>query len=327
MGMLSKKGKAGAVVGASFIWTLLALSLASAQNIIVRKCPAGTMLQCSSEAGPIVCQCVDNQTFPVTGIVTGLTASGLNLIFNDGQQNASSVGVFANGPITVDVPRGSYTIAVITEPTNQACVLNNFTGIAGGSSPPTPFTINCGAAFPVSVMISGLTGAGLEVSLETVPPYTVPQGIGPLADGTYPLGVIANNQSWTATVLDIHQPSDQICTFDGRPATPPTTISGAPPAPLSLSCVLGFLVSVYVEGTLPSNTQLSLNANLSTSFPAVTPQSITLTGGTGQSNVFPFRLPDSSMYNAVITGPSCTVPAPMGTIKSAPLILSVICPL
>jgi hypothetical protein len=94
------------------------------------RCSPGTTLQCTSEAGPVICSCVPVvKTYSVTGKVTGLAGKGLQLLVNPGQQDQFSVDVFPNGQVSqqlsLAVPSGPYAMIVSDEPTNpqQACTL------------------------------------------------------------------------------------------------------------------------------------------------------------------------------------------------------------
>jgi beta-lactamase family protein len=213
-------------------------SLAWAQRI--HRCPSGTILQCTSEAGPLICQCLPiPPTFPVTGEANGLTGQGLSLeVYNSDVENPLQIGVYKSGPLKFYVPAGRYTIVVNTEPVSptQACVLTNGSGTAPTS---TPFTLNCGTGYTVGGTLSGLatnTGGGpiigLALKLQTTE-YTAPQDIFPSANGSFTFPApIADGQPYQVTVSN--QPQGQICTVSPNNGT--GTINSADVTNIAVSC-------------------------------------------------------------------------------------------
>ena len=198
-------------------WTVALPSLALAQRVILPRCPPGTSIQCSSEAGPLLCYCVPiTPTYPVQGMVTGLTGKGLQLdvVWGPNGPDQANVSVYANGPISLDLPAGPYSIVVIEEPQApvQACSLTNATGVSGPSGS-TPFTLDCGTAYTVGGEISGLdpnypspVGLSLQTSNTAAQSATFSAN-GPFA---FPTG-IADGQTYQAAVQG--QPAGKNCTL------------------------------------------------------------------------------------------------------------------
>ena len=263
--MFLKRGNAmticrSIVISGLCILALFAPSLTSAQRI--QRCPSGTTLQCTSEAGPLICQCLPiPPTFPVTGEVNGLTGQGLSLeVYNSDVQNPLQIGVYKSGPLKFYVPAGQYTIVVNTEPVSptQACVLTNGNGTAG-PSPSTPFTLNCGTGYTVGGTLSGLapyTGSGpiisLALKLQTAQ-NTAPQDVYPSAnDGTFTFPApVADHQPYQVTVSN--QPQGQTCTVSPNGTG---TINGADVTNIAVSCP-GDIVACDNPGDCMSELALS----------------------------------------------------------------------
>ena len=107
--------------------------------------------------------------YTVGGTVTGLTGSGLVLLFHDSNLSGGlpvSTNVFTFSPA---VPQGSaYTVSVGTQPESpvQNCVVTNGTGVVGAANV-TNVTVSCSnvAGYTVGGTVSGLVGSGLALAI------------------------------------------------------------------------------------------------------------------------------------------------------------------
>jgi 6-phosphogluconolactonase len=112
--------------------------------------------------------------YTVGGTVTGLTGSGLVLMFSDNAlsgPHATSLAVPGSGGITFPpaVPQGStYMVSVGTQPNSPAqnCVVTNGTGVVGAANF-TNVTVACSnvAGYTVGGSVSGLVGSGLTLAI------------------------------------------------------------------------------------------------------------------------------------------------------------------
>jgi Beta-lactamase len=207
-------------------------------RINISKCPPNTALQCSSDDGPLICQCLTiPPSFPVTGTVTGLTGKGLSLeVYTSDLLNPEQIGVYQNGPLSFAVPAGNYTIVVNTEPVSpaQACALTNATGIAGPQTS-TPFTLTCGTGYTVGGTLAGVAPGvgggpiiGLVLNLQTQ--NAASQSL-QFANGPFTFPVpIADGQPYQVTVRT--QPQGQTCAVVNGTGT----IHGANVTNISVSC-------------------------------------------------------------------------------------------
>ena len=111
--------------------------------------------------------------FTVGGTVTGLTGSGLVLLFHDSNLSGPhpisllvGAGMFTFSPA---VPQGgAYTVSVGTQPESpvQNCVVTNGTGVVGAANVAN-VTVACSdvAGYTVGGTVSGLVGSGLALAI------------------------------------------------------------------------------------------------------------------------------------------------------------------
>jgi DNA-binding beta-propeller fold protein YncE len=112
--------------------------------------------------------------YTVGGTVTGLTGSGLVLMFRDSAlsgPHAINLAVPTSGGFTFApaVPQGSsYTVYVGTQPSApvQNCVLTNDAGVVGtGNVTTVAVTCSTVASYTVGGTVSGLVGSGLALAI------------------------------------------------------------------------------------------------------------------------------------------------------------------
>jgi Beta-lactamase len=229
---------------ALYISQLLAPVFALSQEtpaLIIHKCPPGMVLTCYTETNPPVCSCIAGPapTYPVNGLVTGLTGKGAQLYVSDADvDNPLLIGVYKNGPISFGVPAGPYSIQVITEPNSpaQACVLTNPTGAAPVPTSSTPFTLACSAGFTVGGTVAGAAPGNLWGGWLSTPNTAVGSQVvlaNPYSNNgpfTFPAPTIADGQPYQVTSSGMV--GGQTCIL----ANGSGTIHGANVTDVTISC-------------------------------------------------------------------------------------------
>jgi subtilisin-like proprotein convertase family protein len=242
-------------------------------------------------------------TFTVGGNVGGLTGAGLVLSLNSGAQ---TLPVAANGAFTfpTGLANGApYAVTVGTQPSGQTCSVANGSGTIAGANV-TNVAVTCVTpTFTVGGNVSGLSGAGLVLSLNSGA-QTLPVA----ANGafTFPTG-LANGAPYAVTVGT--QPSGQTCSV----ANGSGTIAGANVTNVAVTCTVNtYTVGGNVSGLVGSGLVLSLNAGAQT-----------LPVAANGAFTFPTALADGAAYAVTVgtqpTNPTevCTVTAGSGTIAAA----------
>ena len=180
--------------------------------------PAGPTQTCAVSGGSgtvggsavtsVTVNCATN-TFTISGTVTGLTGSGLTLQNNGGDD----VTVSGSGTFSFATPvasGGSYNVSVENNPTApwQACTVT-----AGGSGTVTTANItsvqvDCTTnSYPVSVVVSGLTGTGLVLQDNGGDDLSV------ASDGTYAFATsVVSGQPYSVAVSASPSSPWQTCT-------------------------------------------------------------------------------------------------------------------
>lgn len=164
----------------------------------------------------------DGGAHTISGVITGLTTSGLVLqnVCTDYNKtfpidyltvpmNSTSF-VFAT-PVDKSV---GYTVSIKTQPLGQICTVD-FNGYSGfmPSSNVTNVKVNCvvdsKAKYTIGGTVTGLSGAGLELQMNALP-GTIVYSTGTIsADGPFTIDPLITGSSYTVTVKT--QPSGQIC--------------------------------------------------------------------------------------------------------------------
>ncbi len=141
----------------------------SAYDVEVSTQPTGETCTASANTGTVgtsnvtsvVITCAANPTYSIGGTVSGLTASGLTLTNNGGNNLTVASGATAF-TFTTKLPSGSaYDVEVATQPTGESCTPSANTGTVGSSNV-TSVIITCkpsGSGLTVSVAVSGLSGS------------------------------------------------------------------------------------------------------------------------------------------------------------------------
>ena len=180
----------------------------------------------------IAVTCVPNVV--IGGSLTGLaSAESLILALNDVIQTA----LVADGSFTLPkyaVNGKPYTVKVNLPPVGKVCKIQNGTGTANISSPPTNVAVSCAAGVPIGGTLTGLkTGTGLI--LTNVLPDGTKDSRSLFADGVYNFNFsLADGDGYDVQVDT--QPSGQKCTVTNGKAK----VSIASPAlanAIAVTCV------------------------------------------------------------------------------------------
>jgi len=149
--------------------------------------------------------CVCSGNCDISGSVSGLTASGLVLQNNGGDDLTVNAGA-TTFTFATPVPVGnSYSVTVLTQPTGQVCTVTNATG--GVSSSVTNVVVSCG-------YVVGGTVAGLLSGETIVLQNNGGDNLSLTANGAFAfLTGLAFGAGYNVTVLT--QPTTQSCTITG----------------------------------------------------------------------------------------------------------------
>jgi hypothetical protein len=98
----------------------------------------------------------------VAGHISGLSASGLVLQNNGGDELTVQMGASSFQFPTPVAPDGSYEVTVASQPTGLTCTVTHGVGASVQATVITNITVACSAAtYQVAGTISGLTASGL----------------------------------------------------------------------------------------------------------------------------------------------------------------------
>ncbi len=181
------------------------------------------------DAGPPDAGPPDAGTYSIGGTITGVAGPGLSLTLS-GIDTIADAGNGAFAFMTRVAHGGMYTVGVLTRPTapSQVCTVSNATGTAVANV--TNVGVNCTTeAFNVSGTITGLTGSGLELTLNG--------GQRQAVSGTsfqFPIPV-ASGQPYVVAVAGQPFGPAQTCTAQQASGT----IGSANVSNVSITCTLG----------------------------------------------------------------------------------------
>lgn len=102
-----------------------------------------------------------NPAYPIAGTITGLTADGLTLQ-NNGGDNLSPAANTASFQFPTRIAAGGrYEVSIITQPAGMTCIVTHGSG-TNLNSAVTGVTVTCARiTFPVAGTITGLSASGL----------------------------------------------------------------------------------------------------------------------------------------------------------------------
>nr|WP_315482417.1 hypothetical protein [uncultured Undibacterium sp.] len=180
----------------------------------------------------IAVNCVPN--VPLTGSLTGLAASqSLTLSMNGATQTTLTAdGVFSFQ--TYAVNGKEYAAKVFLPPVGQVCKIQNASGVANLSSPPTNIAVACSTGVPVGGTLAGLKSGTYLTLTNTLADGTLDTR-NLLVDGAYTMTFsLANGDSYDVQITT--QPTGQKCTVTNGKGTA-SLANPAPTNSIGISCV------------------------------------------------------------------------------------------
>ena len=247
-----------------------------------------------------------SMTFTIGGTISGLSASGLVLTDNGGDNLTVSSGATAFTFSQSVTSGASYSIAIATQPTGESCTVSAGSGTATANV--TSVAVACANTYTIGGGVTGLTASGLV-----------------LADnGGNNLSVAANASAFTFTqpvaagaaysVTVVQQPTGEICTVSSGSGTASANVTS-----VGVACAANaYTVGGSITGLTASGLVLQNNGadNLTVSSGATTfTFSQTQLAGTAY-DVTVFQQP---------TGETCTVSSGSGTISGSVSNVGVAC--
>ncbi len=258
-------------------------------------------VSCTSSTPPPVL------TYTIGGVVSGLSASGLQLDLNGGNPVQVPAGS-ATFKFAVQLTAGSnYVVSVVAQPVGESCVVTQGSGTVGTANVDS-VTVSCASSIPPPVLtytiggvVSGLSASGLQLDLNGGNPVQVPAGS---ATFKFPVQLTAGS-NYVVTVAA--QPTGESCTV----AQGSGTVGSANVDTVVVSCVVNtYFIGGSVSGLVAPGLTVALNGA----------NPVQIASG---STTFKFAtaLPAGSNYLVTVTGQpvgeTCSVAQGAGTVGSA----------
>ena len=164
--------------------------------------------------------------YSVGGTVSGLSASGLVLTDNGGDNLSVSSGASAFTFATKLLSGSSYAVAVATQPTGETCTVSSGSGTVSAdvSSVAVACTVD---SFTVGGNITGLSASGLVLLDNGTDSLSVSSGAGTFQFAT----ALAYGKSYDVTISA--QPAGETCTVGNGTGTATATVNS-----VTVSCVV-----------------------------------------------------------------------------------------
>jgi sugar lactone lactonase YvrE len=232
--------------------------------------------------------------YSIGGSITGLSASGLVLADNGGDNLPVSSGATSFTFSNQLASGAAYSVTVATQPTGEMCTVASATGTAMANV--TSVAVSCSPLrYTVGGTISGLSASGLVLADNGGDNLSVSSGATSFTFATPLLGGAA----YDVTVAT--QPTGETCTVASATGTATANVTS-----VAVSCKALYTVGGTISGLSASGLVLTDNGgdNLSVA-----------SGAT--SFTFATRLTSGATYNVAVgtqpTGESCAVTSPTGT--------------
>lgn len=238
-------------------------------------------------------------TFSIGGAVSGLTASGLVLRNNGGDDLVVPVNATSLQFATPVAFGGAYNVTVLHQPIGQTCTIGQGAGSPVASAVNDVMVVCSVDTFAIGGAISNLTAGGLVLQNNGADALAVPANATSFQFAT----PVAYGGSYNATILQ--QPSSQVCNIDSNGADINVT---ANVTAIAISCVGLHTVGGVVTGlsgsvTLQNNAGDDLVLNADGPFTLATP------------------VVEGAPYNVTVlvqpAGQTCTITNGSGTIGAA----------
>jgi 6-phosphogluconolactonase (cycloisomerase 2 family) len=259
----------------------------------------------SSDVTAVSIACTNNTTptFTIGGSVSGLTASGLVLQDNGGDNLTVAASATSFTFATKVAGGGAYAVTVKTQPADETCAVASGSGTVG-SSDVTTVKVACTSSatptFTIGGSIKGLTGSGLILQDNGGGNLTVAANA---TSFTFPTKV-ASGLAYAVTVLTPPSSPAQTCTVTGGTGT----VGASNVTTVSIACVnTGFTIGGSISGLTGSGLVLQDNGGDNLTVPA-------------NATSFTFKTPVLAAANyavTVLTQPAnqtCTVTGGSGIV-------------
>jgi hypothetical protein len=161
-------------------------------------------------------------TYTIGGTVTGLTAAGLVLQDNGGNNLMVSANATSFVFSTAVMSGGAYSVTVFAQPAGLSCTVTGGSGTATANV--TSVSVACVQVYTIGGSVFGLSGAGLVLQDNGGDDLTVNASAANYAftfDGSIPLG----GTPYSITVLS--NPSGQACTVANPIGTATANVTNA----------------------------------------------------------------------------------------------------
>lgn len=246
------------------------------------------------------------QTYSIGGAVTGLTASGLVLQNNGGDNLTVAANATTFTFPTKVAANGAYAVTVMTQPTNESCTVTGGSGTVA-SSAVTTVSVACTSTvtptFTVGGTITGYTGAGLVLQNSGGNNYTIPTKA---TTFTFPTKV-ATGAAYAVTVLTQPTSPPQTCTVTSGTGT----MGSANVTTVHIACVnMGFTIGGSIKSLTGAG--LILQDNGGDNLPVA-----------ANATSFTFKTPvlAGAVYAVTVltqpTNQTCTVTSGSGTVVAS----------
>jgi PASTA domain len=271
----------------------------------------GTGTAGSSSVTNVTVACTSNpaSTYTVGGTISGLTASGLQLVDN-GVDTISVAPNATSFTFATAVASGArYAVTVKTQPSGQSCVVSNGTGTAASSNV-TNITVACttnsASTYTVSGTISGLTGAPLILELNGSEDLTFGAGATTFSFATH----LKPSSIYQVTVktTPVGQVSCSVANGSG-------TIANSDIVNVAVTCAPFYIFSGTVSNLKGATLILILqnNGGYGSNVVPVLPGQTAFSFGVG--------VPNGTGYNVTVqqqpSGQSCTIVNGSGTVSGS----------
>ena len=220
-----------------------ALASGAAYAVTVKASPANQTCTVSNGSGTVAAANVTNvavkcttsatATYTIGGSISGLTASGLVLQDNGGDNLSPAANATSFTFATALASGAAYSVTVKTSPANQTCTVSNGSGTVAAANV-TNVAVKCtaGIAYTIGGTVTGLAGTGLTLQDNAGDNLTVP----PVANGaptTFTFATpLASGAAYAVTVLTQPTSPAQVCSVTNGTGT----VAAANVTTVAISC-------------------------------------------------------------------------------------------
>jgi len=195
-------------------------------------------------------------TYTIGGTISGITAAGLVLQDNGGDNFTVSANATSFTFATAITSGGAYSVSVFAEPTGFNCAVTSGSGTASANV--TSVSIACIQAYSIGGSVFGLSGAGLSLEDNGGNKVTVSAG-SPSYAFVFPGAIPSGGAPYSVTVSS--DPAGQECTVANPAGTATANVTNA-----NVSCSAvpsgSFTISGTIKGLKTSGVMLQDQAGI-----------------------------------------------------------------